>query len=72
MRDAKIDYTVKPAPRFADARIDNGFDAYAYYMMVNARSAPAVQKAAWKLARLYTDHAASCSPAPGCSCRARR
>ena len=27
-------------------------------MMVNARSAPAVQKAAWKLARFYTDHAA--------------
>ena len=36
---------------------DNGFDAYAYYMMVNARSSPAVQKAAWKLARLYIDHA---------------
>ena len=51
---------------------DNGFDAYAYYMMVNARSAPAVQKAAWKLARLYVNHAVQLSPAPGCSCPARR
>ena len=27
-------------------------------MMVNARSSPAAQKAAWKLVRFYTDHAA--------------
>ncbi|MGA8196153.1 MAG: extracellular solute-binding protein [Acetobacteraceae bacterium] len=58
MKDARIDYTVKPAPRFSDAVSDNGFDAYAYYMMVNARSSAATQKAAWKLARAYTDHAA--------------
>lgn len=58
MQAAKIDWTVMPAPRFADAVSDNGFDIYAYYMMVNARSAPVVQKAAWKLARFYTDHAA--------------
>jgi multiple sugar transport system substrate-binding protein len=57
MHDAKLDYTVRPLPRFADGKNDNGYDAYAYYMMVNARSAPAVQKAAWKLARFYTDHA---------------
>ena len=57
MRDAKLDYSVKPLPRFADAKHDNGYDAYAYYIMVNARSAPAVRKAAWKLARFYTDHA---------------
>jgi multiple sugar transport system substrate-binding protein len=57
VRDAKIDYTVKPLLRFADAKTDSGYDAYAFYMMVNARSAPAVQKAAWKLARLYVDHA---------------
>ena len=50
--------TVMPAPRWADAVADNGLDIYAYYMMVNARSTPAVQKAAWKLARFYTDHAA--------------
>ena len=41
-----------------DAVADNGLDIYAYYMMVNARATPAVQKAAWKLARFYTDHAA--------------
>ena len=57
MKDAKIDYTVKPAPRFSDAVSDNGFDAYAFYMMVNARSPAATQKAAWKLARSYVDHA---------------
>ena len=27
-------------------------------MMVNARSSPAAQKAAWKLVRFFTDHAA--------------
>lgn len=57
VRDAKIDYTVKPLPRFADGKVDAGYDAYAYYMMVNARSAPAVQQASWKLARLYVEHA---------------
>jgi multiple sugar transport system substrate-binding protein len=57
MKDAKIDYTVQPAPRFADAANDNGFDAYAFYMMVNARSPAPVQKAAWKLARSYVDRA---------------
>src|SRR5262249_31805196 len=58
MQDAHVDWTVMPAPRWADAVSDNGFDIYAYYMMVNARAAPEVQKAAWKLARFYTDHAA--------------
>jgi len=58
MEAAKIDWTVMPAPRWADAVSDNGLDIYAYYMMVNARSSPEVQKAAWKLARFYTDHAA--------------
>jgi multiple sugar transport system substrate-binding protein len=57
MHDAKLDYTVKPLPRFAGGKSDNGYNAYAYYMMVNARSSTAVQKAAWKLARFYTDHA---------------
>ncbi|MBI1778996.1 MAG: extracellular solute-binding protein [Proteobacteria bacterium] len=57
MKDAKIDFTVQPAPRFADATNDSGFDAYAFYMMVNARSSAAVQKAAWKLARSYVDRA---------------
>ncbi len=58
MAAAKVDWAVMLAPRWADATSDNGLDIYAYYMMVNARSSPAVQKAAWKLARFYTDHAA--------------
>lgn len=55
MKTANLQYSIKPAPRFADAVSDNGFDAYAFYMMVNARSAPASQKAAWKFARMYLD-----------------
>jgi hypothetical protein len=55
MKTANLQYTIKPAPRWADATNDNGFDAYAFYMMVNARSAPANQKAAWKYARMYLD-----------------
>ena len=58
MAAAKIDWSVHPAPRFEGAASDNGIDAYAYYMMVNARSSPAAQKAAWKLVRFYTDHVA--------------
>ena len=58
MQDAHIDWTVMPVPRWADAVADNGIDIYAYYMMVNARSTPEVQNAAWKLARFYTDRAA--------------
>ena len=58
MAAAKIDWSVHPAPRFEGAVSDNGIDIYAFYMMVNARSSPAAQKAAWKLVRFYTDHAA--------------
>ncbi len=58
MKAAKIDWSVHPAPRFEGAVSDNGIDIYAFYMMVNARSSPAAQKAAWKLVRFYTDHAA--------------
>ncbi|HEX3349938.1 MAG TPA: extracellular solute-binding protein [Acetobacteraceae bacterium] len=57
MHDAKVNFTVKPVPRFADGKSDEGFDAYAYYMMVNARSSPAVQKASWEFVRMFTDHA---------------
>ena len=57
MEAAKIDWSVHPAPRFEGAVSDNGMDIYAFYMMVNARSSPAAQKAAWKLVRFYTDHA---------------
>jgi multiple sugar transport system substrate-binding protein len=55
MKTANLSYTIRPAPRFADAVNDNGLDAYAFYMMVNARSTPANQKAAWKYARMYLD-----------------
>ena len=59
MKDAKIDYTVKPPPRFADAVSDNGFDAYAYYMMVNARSSRGDAEGCLDTGvRLFTDHAA--------------
>lgn len=57
MKAANLQYSIKPAPRWADAASDNGFDAYAFYMMVNARSTPANQKAAWKYARMYIDRA---------------
>lgn len=57
MHDAKLSYTVRPLPRFADSKVDEGYDAYAYYMMVNARSSPAQQKAAWEFARMFIDHA---------------
>jgi multiple sugar transport system substrate-binding protein len=57
-RDAHIEYTVKQVPRWSDAKVDQGFDAYAYFMMVNARSPAPVQAAAWKFARFFTDHAA--------------
>jgi len=56
MQKAKIDFSVRPAPRWAHGR-NEGFDAYAFYMMANARSTEPVQKAAWKMARAYVDHA---------------
>lgn len=58
MKAANISFTVKPAPRWADAVNDNGLDAYAFYMMVNARSTPANQKAGWKFARMFVDRSA--------------
>ena len=56
MNAAKIDFSVSPAPRWP-AGVNEGFDAYAFYMMVNARSPSPVQQAAWKMARTYMDHA---------------
>ena len=56
MQAAKIDWTVLPAPRYAGGA-DLGIDAYAFYMMVNARSPSPAQKAAWKFARYYSDQA---------------
>lgn len=57
MRAANIDFTVLPAPRWADATSDNGYDAYAYYQMVNARSPAAVQRIAWQITRAFIDTA---------------
>lgn len=56
MEQAKLDFSVHPAPRFAKGT-NVGFDAYAFYMMANARSPKPVQQAAWKMARAYVDHA---------------
>jgi multiple sugar transport system substrate-binding protein len=56
IEEAKIDYTVKPVPIWADAKNKNHFDIYAYFHMVNARSTPEVQKAAWKLAAALDSH----------------
>lgn len=50
IEEAGIDYTVKPVPIWENAVNQNHFDIYAYFHMVNSRSAPEVQAAAWKLA----------------------
>ena len=56
MKKAGIDFSVRPAPRWPHG-VNEGFDSYAFYMMANARSPAPVQKAAWKMARAYVDHA---------------
>ncbi len=58
LREANIDFSVHPLPRWKDAVSDNGSDVYGYFIMVNARSKPDVQAAAWKLARYLTAHPA--------------
>ena len=55
MKSANLQYTIKPAPRCADATSDNGFDAYALLHDGQRALAPANQKAAWKYARMYLD-----------------
>ena len=65
MRAANIDFTVLPAPRWADATSDNGYDAYAYYQMVNARSPAAVQRVAWQITRAFIDTAPECFTGAG-------
>jgi len=52
--DAKIEYTIHPVPRFADATHDNGFASYGYMYAVNSQSSPEVQAAAWKVAGYLT------------------
>jgi maltose-binding protein MalE len=54
--EAGIDYTVKPVPIWENAVSQNHFYIYAYFHMVNARSAPEVQQAAWKLAYFLDSH----------------
>jgi multiple sugar transport system substrate-binding protein len=56
MEDAGIDYSLHPVPRWSDAVHDSGFDVYAYFFLVNARSSAAVQEAAWKLAGFLAEH----------------
>ncbi len=56
MQTAKLDFSVHPAPRWGGGA-NLGFDAYAFYMMANARSPKPVQQAAWKMARAYVDNA---------------
>lgn len=56
IEEANIEYTVKPVPIWANAKNKNHFDIYAYFHMVNARSAPEVQRAAWKLAGFLDSH----------------
>ncbi len=51
---AKIKYSIHPIPVWKDAKNKNGFANYAYFLMVNSNAAPAVQKAAWKLAGYFT------------------
>jgi multiple sugar transport system substrate-binding protein len=54
--DSGIEYTVYPLPRWEDATSDSGCYIYAYFHMVNARSNPTVQEAAWKLAWELDSH----------------
>jgi multiple sugar transport system substrate-binding protein len=63
--EAGIEYTVKPVPIWADAVSQNHFDIYAYFHMVNARSAPEVQEAAWQLAWALDSHPAEYLEATG-------
>jgi len=48
--------SIVPYPRFQNAVNDNGTAVYGHYHMVNASSAPAVQKASWKLAMSFSSH----------------
>jgi len=54
--EAGIEYTVHPVPRWKDAVNNNGFDTYAYFHMVNAKSPDPVKRAAWQLAWFLDSH----------------
>jgi multiple sugar transport system substrate-binding protein len=53
---AGLTYSFFPIPRWANAVNDRGFNAYAYYMMVNANVDDAKKAAAWKFVGFYTSH----------------
>lgn len=55
-KTSQIDYTMFPVPRWNGAVSDNGFDAYYFFLMVNAGSSSDVQKAAWKFAKFYNSY----------------
>lgn len=50
------DYAFFPIPRWKDNVKDRGFNAYAYFMMVNAHLDDATKAAAWKFDAFYTSH----------------
>lgn len=54
MDEAGINYSIHNIPRFADAVNDIGFATFAFYLQVNANSAPEVQEAGWKLISFLT------------------
>jgi multiple sugar transport system substrate-binding protein len=56
-KEAKIDYAFFPAPRWQDGPVDTGFNSYAYYMMVNAKTDGTKRQAAWKFANFYAGQA---------------
>jgi ABC-type glycerol-3-phosphate transport system substrate-binding protein len=56
-KETKIDYAFFPAPRWNDGPVDTGFNAYAYYMMVNAKADEAKREAGWKFANFYASQA---------------
>ncbi|MBI3957982.1 MAG: extracellular solute-binding protein [Chloroflexi bacterium] len=56
VEEAGIDYTLKKVPVWENAVNKNHFDIYAYFHMVNSKSAPEVQVAAWKLAWYLDSH----------------
>ena len=53
---AGISYSFFPVPRWKDAVKDVPFNAYSYFMMVNANVDAATKAAAWKFAGFYTSH----------------
>ena len=53
---AGVSYAFFPIPRWKDNVNDRGFNAYAYFMMVNAHLDDATKAAAWKFDGFYASH----------------